>query len=386
MAKRKSTKRLKEELTTRTPLVSGTIKSSDLLSSGSTILNLVCTGKPSGAFYKGGYFHLPGKADSGKTVVVMTAFAEAVRSKSFRNYKLIHDNPEGGAMMDSSLYGGKKTVDKIEDPPRGTSEWVEDFFYNLDDLYAMRKSFIYVLDSLDALGSEQDEKQFVKKKSARGTQEKAGGDYHLARPKLISQGLRKAMSELPRTGSILLVISQTRDNVGASMFEQQDKYSGGRALEFYTRLQLWFSGGRAINKKIQGNVHQIGIQCRVRVKKNHVTGKKATVEFPIYHSYGIDDIGSMVDWLLDNNGGWGKAPLKKDKSMRSRGAQRTGSKPKGSNNIKAPEFDFVGTKADLISKIEIEGRYKELQLLVAATWRSIEEATQLKRPRRYSDD
>ena len=48
-------------------LTKSTIPRKDMLNSGSTLVNLACTGYPDGAFWKGGYFYIVGGSQAGKT-------------------------------------------------------------------------------------------------------------------------------------------------------------------------------------------------------------------------------------------------------------------------------------------------------------------------------
>ncbi len=34
------------------------------------------------------------------------------------------------------------------------------------------------------------------------------------------------------------------------------------------------------------------------MKKNKITGKYRTIEFPIYYSYGIGNVESMINWMI----------------------------------------------------------------------------------------
>jgi hypothetical protein len=292
-------------------------------------------------------------------MLVMTMFAEAAHCDRFNDYRLIHDNVEGGALMDMSKYFGSMTAERLEEPPHGTSEWVEDFYYNLDSLYKDGKPFIYALDSMDSINSRQDSELFQLQKTARLKDQDAKGGFHLAKPKINSEGLRKAMSELPVTGSMLFIISQTRAKIGGG-FGDDESQSGGRALKHYTRLQLWTVPGRALKKTVNGVPHQIGSLCKVQVRKNHVVGNKRTITFPILNEIGIDDVTSCIDWLI-NVGQW--------KQIKQ--------------SVVAEELRFKGLKSKLISMIENEGRQKELRVVVASTWRKIEEQCKSGRPGRY---
>lgn len=74
-------------------------------------------------------------------------------------------------------------------------------------------------------------------------------------------------------------------------------------MKFYATLELWTSVKEKIKKVVRGKPRQLGIVASVQVKKNRLTGKESTVEVPFYHSCGIDDTGSCVDYLVEE-GRW----------------------------------------------------------------------------------
>lgn len=336
-------------------------KTEDLLSTGSTLLNLQCSGNPFGAYYKGGYFNFVGDSDSGKSMFTMTCMQEAVDSPNFQEYKLIHDNAEGGALMNIGEFFSEELEERMVDPPRGISETVEDFYFNLDELYEDLEPFIYILDSMDVLESVEDIIHSKKKRKATDDEKESSGSFALAKPKANSAGLRRARAQLPKTGSILIIVSQTRDNIGFGSMYNPKSRSGGRAIKFYARLEIWSSVKGELKKTVNKKSRQLGIISKLQVKKNHVTGRKGTVEVPIYNSYGIDDTTSCIDYLIDEEH-W-KKPKK--------------------GPIKAPEFDFVGSKEKLITSIEESNQERKLQKIVAKVWHDIEDACNLKRKKRY---
>ncbi len=94
------------------------VRSSDYLSTGSTLLDLACSGKIEGGLIKGGYFFLVGDSSSGKTFTSLTCLAEAAKSESFKNHRFIYDNSENGALMDMATFFGQKVADKMEPPAK----------------------------------------------------------------------------------------------------------------------------------------------------------------------------------------------------------------------------------------------------------------------------
>ncbi|KKN88296.1 hypothetical protein LCGC14_0248580 [marine sediment metagenome] len=384
----KKTDKIKEELTKPRRKRSPPIKASDFLSTGSTLLNYACTGMVHGGIPKGKFVFFVGDSQSGKTWLALSLFAEACRNKSFDDYRLIYDDVEGGALMDLERFFGSKMIDRIEPPALDKegisiySETIEDFYFNIDDALQGDRPFIWVEDSMDALSSDYEGRKFEEKKTEARGGKKAKGDYGDGKAKMNSSWLRGILAGLRDTGSILIIVNQTRDNVGAGLFEPKKTRSGGHALRFYATLEIWSSVVGQIKKKVKGIDRQIGTYVRVSLKKNRVNGRVDRLAvIPIYHSYGIDDVGSCVDFLIEE-GHWGKAESEKDKKRKvKRSKEKKEKKPAGVIDVK--EFGVTLKRTQLIKHIEDEGLQFELRDIVSDVWQEIEEACELKRKPRY---
>jgi len=302
------------------------------LSTGSTTLNCAITGDPDKGFMSGGYYFFVGDSDSGKTKV-----AERVEAPRY-----VDDEP---------VY----------------SETAEDFYYHLDDAIADGRPFIYLLDSQDALSSKAEVKKFKQnKRKARGRSReedegKSDGSYGDGKAKVHSSNIRRVARALAKTQSILIVLNQTRDSF--DMFVKSTN-SGGRALKFYAQLQMWSSQSGKIRRTVLGKKRQLGVNCKVQVKKNRITGRDRTVVVPIYHSYGVDDIGACIEYLID---------------------EKVWTQPKGSAKINGTidGDEFTLTTDALAKMIEEKELVGALRKMVGIRWNEIEEASQLKRRKRY---
>jgi len=351
------------------------------LSSGSTLLNLACTDTPFYAFMKGGYYYLVGDSASGKTFTTLTCFAEACRKKAFRDYTLIFDDVEGGALMDIEHYFGKSVAERMEAPAykKGQpvfSDTIESFYYHITDRINAGKPFIYVLDSQDSLGSSAAAKKFAKQKRAAEEAGEAKGSFGDGKAKYHSENLRNVLAGLKKTRSILIVIGQTRDNLGMS-FEKKTR-SGGKALRFYANLEIWTSVKQKIKRPVRGKKRTIGVTCLAEIKKNRVTGKigkDRAVEIPIYYDLGIDDVGSCVDYLILESH-WRKVKKKGKEGV----AEEQESKRK---IYDAKELLFEGSRDAIIAHIEQEGMETTVRKLVAQVWHAIEAECLSHRKRRY---
>lgn len=335
-------------------------KSRDYLSTGSTQLNLACSNRTNGGVPKGAILHLVGDSDSGKTVVGMGMFAEASRSKAFDDHELLFFNAEDGALMDWVKFFGKKAVSRIRELKPRT---LEEFYYLLDDYVQKKQPFVALLDSMDTLPPKAWLKKFAAAKGAARKEVEESGDFGTQKAKVNSENLRNLKLIMPRLGSILTIISQTRDNLGAR-FGDKKSVSGGKVLKFFAALQVWMVSIKTIQKTVRKKPRNVGILSIANVKKNHVTGNKRSILVSILNEIGVDDVGDCIDYLVDE-GHW----------------KRKKGKPPG---IAAPEmFDSPLSRSKLIRAIEHDDMEDELRKLVKAVWTEIEEGCVTGRKKRY---
>jgi len=341
-----------------------TEKPSFNLSTGSSLLNLALNDDPMGGLLRGKYYLLVGDSAAGKTMLSITCLAEAAMNRRFRDYRLIYDNIEDGCLIDLRRLFNDKVAQRIE-PPRSTddgepiySSTIEEFYYAVDDLVKSGTPFIYILDSADALTSEASEDKFVQHKKAYRSGKTAPGSYGDGKARINSERLRKVVSGIRQSGSILIILSQTRDNLGFG-WEKRTR-SGGRALRFYATAEVWMSIVKPIRKTVAGKEREVGVRVCIEVKKNRISGKRSEVEVDIYPSYGIDDLGSVVDFLVEE-GYWKQAK----------------------QTINAPDIELSGTRDKLIRTIEDRGLQREVQAIAGVVWNRIAEACALNRRSRY---
>lgn len=332
------------------------------LSTGSTLLNLACSSKEDCGFIKGKYYYLVGDSTSGKTWLSMTCFAESQLNSAFANHELYFDDVEDGALMEIERFFGSKVAQKMR---RVVSDSVQAFYRRLDDLFRAGKPFIYVLDSQDALDDTEAKKKFQKQKAAAEKGQVVAGSMGVGKAKYHSENIRWVLSGLRKTGSILIIIGQTRDNLNPMSFEKKTR-SGGKALKFYATTEIWTAVGKSIKKTVRGVPRKIGVQCIADIRKNRVTGRdRVAVQIPIYNSFGIDDVGSCVDYLLEQKH-WPK---------------KAGGESK---QYQATELKFRGSRSEIIRFIESSNLEDQLRKIVGEVWRAIEKECDLvNRKRRY---
>jgi RecA/RadA recombinase len=341
-----------------------------LIPTGNTLLNLALSDSIHGGYGVGKMVNLIGDSSSGKTILALTMMAECNISPKFNNYDFIFDDAETSLEIDIKVLFGSKLDKRIK---FRKSKTIEDFYGAVYNQIQSGKPFIYILDSFDAVTSKEEQKRAAEygKQEAKRIEKneeddddpevevKQKGTYGLEKPKMASTIFRVCCNGIAQTDSFLLIISQTRDNIGfGAMFAPKTR-NGGRALRFYASHEIWLATGKSHSKRDRA----IGADCMVKVTKNKLTGKRREVYFPIYYDYGVDSIESCINFLITEKE-WSKSKAIID------------------------TVGFVPTKMNmnnLIKYIEDNDMESTLNVLVARIWHEIEDAIKLNRQPKYRD-
>jgi len=338
----------------------------DLVPSGSTLLNCACSDTPFGAFLLGGFVTIPGASSAGKTILGLTTLAECSQLPRFDDYLLIHDDTEERNCFDLPYLFGQKFKDRLVKPPLGVSKTVQMFKANALTLLNNKKSqqCIYILDSVDSLTSDEElEKEFKKALAMAKSSEavdKIAGSYGTEKAKILGETLRMINNELEKSRSLIILLQQRRQKIGFTGFGEKFTTAGGEAPEFYSNHRLWMSKVSDIKEKGQ----QIGTETKCQLKKNSITGKRRECTFDIYDDYGIDDLNSCIDFLLQE-GVW---------------------KKEGHGIVPIDLYGFGDEKVSrskLIEVIEQDNLERDVQTFVGRAWKEIEDSLKLGRKPKY---
>lgn len=98
--------------------------------------------------------------------------------------------------------------------------------------------------------------------------------------KLMSDLLPRLAAICDKTGSTVVFVNQERDNIGASLWQEQTRTPGGRALKHMCSLRLQLAHRGFITKKAK----KVGMITKVRVKKSKVSEPQGECE--IEHVWG----------------------------------------------------------------------------------------------------
>ncbi len=304
---RKDFQECKPDFEEETKIDGRVIDPDNLVPTGSVTFNLECSGRIEGAFLLGKIVNLIGDSHAGKTLFALTTFAECSIRPRFDDFRFIYDDVEAANEFDIPYLFGQGVSDRIEDlqyddPTEDglkRSRTIEDFNDNLAKALRGDNPFIYVLDSFDALTSEaaieKDEEN--RKKREKGNQ--TTGSYGDGKAKKASEMFSYRVQELANHGSIVIIISQTRDNIGfGSMFTPKTR-SGGKALKFYSFHEIWL----ACQKKEKKGKRTVVTNVQAKITKNKLTGRHGEAYFPVLFDYGVDNILSCIHFLIDE-GDW----------------------------------------------------------------------------------
>lgn len=328
------------------------------LSTGSTLFNLALSDKADGGYQLGKVANLIGDSSTGKTLLALTALAEATIRPEFDDYELILDDAEAALEFDIENLFGSKLQERINwkgiDEDNPSSKTPYDFYGNITRLVREGKKFIYVLDSLDSLSSVEEQERASDIADGKAI----GGSYKMEKPKALSEVLRNIVRDIKDTQSLVIIISQTRDNIGFGAMFTPKVRSGGRALKFYCSYEIWL----AMKGTEKAKDRVIGSVVEAKITKNKYTGKIREAQFPIYYSYGLDDISSCIDFLIQ---------------------EKVFNRPKGKQLIDAPALDLNLTLPKLIKEIEEKNLQPQLKQIVEQTWTLIEAGIALDRMAKY---
>lgn len=353
--------KIKKKKMDEVPNVKVTIKNlheeipKEFVPTGNVLLNLACSDRTKGGYGIGKMTNLIGDSSSGKTILALTMLADASRDPKFKDYDLIFDDVETALEIDIPKLCGSKLNDRLI---IRSSNTIEDFYGHIMNRLESKTPFIMVLDSFDALTSREEQNRALEyAKQERDHEFKNMGSFKTEKQRMASEMFRVVTNGIRQNNSFLLIISQTRDNLGfGAMFSPKTR-SGGKALKFYATHEIWLSVGKSHKK----HDRTIGSDCMVKITKNKITGKRREVFFPIYYDYGVDSIESCINFLIA------------EKEWKKSG-----------NKIVAEGFiEEAMTQDKLIQHIENNNLENKLFKLTGRIWHEIEDKIKLNRKPKY---
>jgi intein/homing endonuclease len=229
---------------------------------------------------------------SHNTLFCLSIFAECSLLPSFDTYRMIFDDVETANEFDIAYLFGQRCEDRIETDV--ISKTIEELGDNISRALKRPEPFIYVVDSADALTSEAAVKLAEENLIKREKGSKTDGSYGDGKARAFSDLFKRHTQALAAHGSTLIIISQTRDNIGFGAQFNPKVRSCGKALKFYSSHEIWL----AMQKKEKKGDRTYITNVQAKVSKNKLTGRHGNAYFPILFDFGIDDITSCIGFLI----------------------------------------------------------------------------------------
>jgi len=191
------------------------------------------------------------------------------------------------------------------------SEWVPDTIEELDGymsklLTDAKTPGIVVVDSLDAFSTEETEARADKRMEQvdAGKDIKQEGSYTVTTgtPKFLSESLRITMSKAMESQTAVILLSQVRTKLGAMQFDPNKfNRNGGKALDHWCDTILWLKPLHDLTtgNKEDGTFRKVGAVVRAWTTKASTPRPYRECIYSILFDYGIDNIGSNIDFLFN---------------------------------------------------------------------------------------
>lgn len=176
----------------------------------------------------------------------------------------------------------------LENPIQTVEDFIRDFTKFVEQQTKAKKPGVYILDSIDALSDEDEMTQDIGK-----------GTYGMAKAKKLSILFRTITRKQEQANVLLLIVSQVRENIGAGIFGEKYKRSGGKALDFYASQVFWLANMGMLKRTIAKVERPYGVKLKATVRKNKVGLPFREAHFSFKFGYGTDDLEASVMWLKE---------------------------------------------------------------------------------------
>ncbi|MDA3809622.1 MAG: hypothetical protein PF518_04745 [Spirochaetaceae bacterium] len=182
-------------------------------------------------------------------------------------------------------------------------ETVEDFDSRLTiflNLLPKDKYGIYFQDSLDAITDAENQKRAEKRAEKYEKGETFDdGTFGTGGAKFLSQEFFKNQgAKIRQRKAIVCIISQVRDKLGASKYDPNKlRTTGGRSKKHWMGIEVWFKVICDLKNDDSDLANGVYVEAKgVKTRDGRI---KRKMNFLFYTDYGIDDVGTSIDYIYN---------------------------------------------------------------------------------------
>jgi recombination protein RecA len=331
----------------------------EFINSGSTVLNLMLSGKgKNGGWARGRVVNIIGDGSSGKTLLSLEMAArcfhmlnkEPETFSKVKNVKIVYNNVEG--VMDfpiTEMYGSEfeNAVEWIQLPT--IESFGRDYTRRVE---AMKDGdfLLYIVDSMDTLISEDSQERFLK---AAEKDQSEDSSYGMEKQKYSGKFFSNLCGIGQGKDATLVIISQVRENIGVT-FGKKYRRAGGKALDFFTHQCCWLAVKNHLKKTVKGETRTYGVQVKAKLERSKVSKPFREADFTILFDYGVDQILSDIVYLFGE----------KEKNIEFNGQS-------------------FGNQEKLVAYIEENNLQDELAEMVEEKWNVVEDGIKANRKKKF---
>jgi recombination protein RecA len=280
----------------------------EFLNTGSVLLNLAASQRArDGGWARGRIINLVGDGSTGKTLLALEAAAQLYyyikekESKLFpkvQDVEIVYWNKE--SVMDfplEKMYGESFTEAIDWSQKCDTAEaWGRDTMRRVI-AHKSGTCFLGILDSIDSLATEGGQARLAKSIKDDKPMDGTYGSGTERAKYFSADFFNNLCGEMKGKDFTLILISQVRDRINAGFWEKKQYRAGGKALDFYTHQVAWLAVCERLKKEWDKQKRIYGITVRAKFERSKVAPPFREAEIDLLFDYGLDDIGSMVEFL-----------------------------------------------------------------------------------------
>ena len=334
--------------------------------SGCDLLDIQAGGGTGLGHKIGKIINIVGDKSSGKTLLACETLAATYHNPRYKGiFKWVYDDCESGFSFDTRKLYAMDFIPKDKNK-QVKSHTVEELYCNIRAFLESLKENeygIYVVDSLDALASEEEDDRADERynafKKGKAYDKKS---YGMEKAKYLSKEFFKQLAGMiDEKKALLIIISQVRMNVDPMSFEEYSR-AGGKALDFYAYNVFWVAN---VNKILVKGV-PVGITIKIKNTKGKTPRPYRITFVKMLFDYGVDNVQSNIDYLYDQLTPTGKLKGKDEGSL-----MQWDDSPKMN-------------RKKMIEYIISNNLQKELRKRVINKWETFEESIMSHLPSKYS--